>query len=246
MVALVGFTGEALSLDKALRTVQPKKDSAGPSADGGIGVPLGAGSSADGTADASVCDATEDPSDESCVIDDAYGVFVAAPANDAGDPDASTSAADGSMAHPYPTIGQALSRLGSKTRVYVCNGLYGEQVTVTSPASTEVGEDLLLTDPRGAGRDAVHVLRCAKRRSFRTRVQPQDASADEHELPRILAERVEHDPDGGAVLLSPHKHAASSALATSRSRAPPIRKLSMMASNRCSFGSRFAAFGASG
>jgi hypothetical protein len=86
-----------------------------------------------------MCDPAADPSDQPCVLDNAYGVFVASPA-DAGSPDGGDAgpsglAADGSMAHPYPTIAQALANLGTKTRVYVCNGIFGEEVTVTSPVS---------------------------------------------------------------------------------------------------------------
>jgi len=87
---------------------------------------------ADGSTNAAidnfVCDPSKEPKDDPCVLDDAYGLFVAASARadmelDAGDGGAPPSGADGSMSHPYATIGQALANLGNKTRIYVCNGI---------------------------------------------------------------------------------------------------------------------------
>lgn len=76
------------------------------------------------------CDPKKDPSDEPCWIDEAYGVFVAPQA--AGGDD---TGGDGTRAHPYATIGAALQRLGGRARVYVCDGEYAEQVTLTVAAS---------------------------------------------------------------------------------------------------------------
>ncbi len=92
-----------------------------------------ADASADGPADAAAadvsaegfCDPTADPKDEPCVLDDAYGVFVAAPLDGGAGPDggeAGTPSGDGTMSSPYPTIGQALANLGSKTRIYISTG----------------------------------------------------------------------------------------------------------------------------
>jgi hypothetical protein len=98
-----------------------------------------------GTADVSVeglCDPTGDPKDEPCVLDDAYGVFVAARLDGDAGPDggeAGTPSGDGTMSSPYSTIGQALANLGSKTRVYVCNGVYGEQLSITTAVSVYGG-----------------------------------------------------------------------------------------------------------
>ena len=131
------------------------QDSIAPCSDGGLcaatgdgsiadgasvdGVALGDGAFVDGAIDARMCDPTRDPSDEPCVLDNAYGVFVASPGDagsgDGGDAGPSALAADGSMAHPYPTIAQALANLRTKTRIYVCNGVFGEHVTVTTPVS---------------------------------------------------------------------------------------------------------------
>jgi hypothetical protein len=105
-----------------------------------------ADASADGAADAGTgdvsaegpCDPTGNPKDEPCVLDDAYGVFVAAPLNGGAGPDggeAGMPSGDGTMSSPYTTIGQALANLGSKTRIYVCNGVYGEQLSITTAVS---------------------------------------------------------------------------------------------------------------
>jgi hypothetical protein len=76
------------------------------------------------------CDPTKAPKDEPCLIDDSYGVFVAPPANGGDD----TSGA-GTQAKPYASLGKALMSLGGKTRVYVCNGTYLEQVALSVGAS---------------------------------------------------------------------------------------------------------------
>ncbi len=103
-------------------------------------------------ADVAICDPTKDPKDEPCLVDDAFGVFVAAVPEGKGgsspdaaldataadaEPDAAAAggtAGDGSMAHPFPTIAQALASAASRslTRIYVCNGAYVESVGVTS------------------------------------------------------------------------------------------------------------------
>jgi len=96
---------------------------------------------ADGAADAATepfCDPTQDPKDEPCVLDDAYGVFVAATGTDDGGTDADdggSAGGDGSASSPYTTIGQALANPGTKTRIYICNGVYSEQVTITTTVS---------------------------------------------------------------------------------------------------------------
>jgi hypothetical protein len=107
------------------------------------------------TPDLFVCDPTQEPKDEPCVIADAYGVFVAEPlggdggvdsAIEAGPDAAADGGADampslgddrGSMANPVSTIGQglALAIAGGKSRVYVCNGKYSEGVSITSAVS---------------------------------------------------------------------------------------------------------------
>jgi hypothetical protein len=100
-----------------------------PALDAGPDVALDVGP--DLAIDRFVCDATMEPKDEPCVLDESFGVFVAAPLTaDGGD---ASAGGDGSKSKPYATIGQALTNLGGKTRVYVCNGSYQEQVAITSP-----------------------------------------------------------------------------------------------------------------
>jgi hypothetical protein len=87
-----------------------------------------------------MCDPTAAPKDNPCVLDDAYGIFVGPMSlTDAqaasGDANDLTTLADGTMARPYLTIGQALANLGAKTRIYICNGIYAEQVRIASAVS---------------------------------------------------------------------------------------------------------------
>jgi hypothetical protein len=99
------------------------------------------------------CDPTHDPSADPCVLSDEYGVFVASPGSlvPSGDggaiADGAAPATDGgssgpgSMAHPFSSIAQAVTWAGStenftgKARIYVCNGTYPEQVTLTRALS---------------------------------------------------------------------------------------------------------------
>jgi hypothetical protein len=120
------------------------------------------------------CDLSQGPKDEPCVLDDAYGVFVASDvvASDGGTGDAGmddggaadagvadegavdagaaeagaagaepeggggpSASGNGSMAVPFATIAQALANLGGRTRIFVCNGLYAEQVSVATAVS---------------------------------------------------------------------------------------------------------------
>jgi hypothetical protein len=77
--------------------------------------------------DTFVCDPTEPPSAGACVLEDGIGVFVALASNGGSD-----TVGNGSSASPYATLSHALASLGAASRVYVCNGAYTDQVTVTS------------------------------------------------------------------------------------------------------------------
>jgi hypothetical protein len=93
--------------------------------------------SADARTDGS-CDPTLDPRDQPCVLDDTYGVFVAAPPDADGGVDAGEAgigSGNGTAASPFATIGQALANLGGKTRIYICSGAYREQVTLQAAVS---------------------------------------------------------------------------------------------------------------
>lgn len=81
-------------------------------------------------ADTFVCDPTQEPRDAACILNDAYGVFVASPASLEGGLGGSDVAGTGTMAQPFATLGKALGNLNGKSRVYVCAGVYPEEVSI--------------------------------------------------------------------------------------------------------------------
>jgi hypothetical protein len=97
--------------------------------------------SVEASSDASSCDPTKDPKDDPCVLDSAYGVFVASAGSDAGAESLGSGVAgpDGTAERPYASIGQALANMAGKSRVYVCNGVYAEQVSITAAVSVYGG-----------------------------------------------------------------------------------------------------------
>ena len=104
-------------------------------------------------ADVEACDPSAAPHDEPCVLNEAFGVFVVPPASlDAGlyaSADAASFDAgseDGSRQRPYRTIWQALTHMGGRSRIYVCNGVYTEQVTITSPVAIYGGLSCAVVD----------------------------------------------------------------------------------------------------
>jgi hypothetical protein len=135
--ALDGTPGDAASRDSTC--------GAAPCADGSTD-----GANGDAALEAGPsCDAAAPPKDEACVLDVAYGVFVAVPSADAGaardsgvadsaadgGDSAAPTAPDGSPSNPFPTILDALNQLGNRSRIYICDGTYREQVTITMPVS---------------------------------------------------------------------------------------------------------------
>lgn len=86
--------------------------------------------SGEAEADSFVCDPTQAPKDAPCIINDAYGVFVASPSSVDGGVGGSDDAGTGSMAEPFASIGKALQNLNGKSRVYICGGVYAEQVSI--------------------------------------------------------------------------------------------------------------------
>ena len=69
------------------------------------------------------CDASLLPSEDACVIDGEYGIFVS--------PSGQDDAACGGEGAPCATIGQALKRAKAESkRVYACGGVYEESVVV--------------------------------------------------------------------------------------------------------------------
>ena len=119
-------------------------DAEGGSADAESGDGAADGASSDATSDAGpACDSTAKPKDDACVLDGSYGLFVAATMGgiapveagaDGGDAGPAPTP-DGSPSRPFPSITLALQHLGSKSRIYICDGGYEEQVTITTPVS---------------------------------------------------------------------------------------------------------------
>ena len=93
---------------------------AGTSGSGGQGGQAGVGGAAG--SDGGSCDTTKSPTEESCLVDDQYAVFV--------DGTASTSG-DGSKATPFKTIAEGVAAAGSKL-VLVCDTTYPEHLSITS------------------------------------------------------------------------------------------------------------------
>jgi hypothetical protein len=78
----------------------------------------------------SPCPKTDTPHNDPCVINDAYGVFVAPIANGGSD-----STGDGTRARPYATLGFAIpSAVMVGKRVYACAATYAEAVSIGSTA----------------------------------------------------------------------------------------------------------------
>lgn len=77
-----------------------------------------------------VCDPTKSPAHESCVIDEAYGVFVS--------PGGDDEAGDGSRAQPFATLARGIAEASaSHKRVYACadGGAYAESLYLDAAAS---------------------------------------------------------------------------------------------------------------
>ena len=82
----------------------------GSASDGGIDAPAG-------------CDLTKDPKDSLPCVDDSVGVFV--------DASSGSDANPGTKASPFKSITKALAvNAGAKPRVYVCAGVYPENVVI--------------------------------------------------------------------------------------------------------------------
>ena len=92
---------------------------------GGTGNTSGTSGTGGTAGDSGTCDTSKSPGDESCLIDEQYGVFVDA-GSTAGSP-------DGTRTAPYKTIADALTNAGGK-KIYVCNtdGDYAEDVALTA------------------------------------------------------------------------------------------------------------------
>ncbi|HET7544054.1 MAG TPA: hypothetical protein VFK05_29485 [Polyangiaceae bacterium] len=94
---------------------------------GNGGSPGGSGSSGEaGTAGAGpTCDPTKSPSEEACLVNDDYAIFVAPTGKDGG---------GGSKAGPVKTIAKALELASQEKIVIACDGTYEEQVKIAAGA----------------------------------------------------------------------------------------------------------------
>ncbi len=86
------------------------------------------------TSDANVdtsppCDLTGDPASAPCSVSDANGVFVS--------PSGSDASGDGRQAHPYASIGVAVTKAkaAAMVRVFVCAGTYADALSLGASAS---------------------------------------------------------------------------------------------------------------
>ncbi len=76
------------------------------------------------------CDLKADVATSPACIDDGIGVFVDATSGSDGNA--------GSKASPFKTIGKALAAVGAKPRVYVCDGVYPEDVSLTQATAVSI------------------------------------------------------------------------------------------------------------
>lgn len=74
------------------------------------------------------CSPGTKPSEDGCIVDERFGVFV----DGAGGDD---TTGDGTRANPFKTIGVAIASAGSLNRVFVCGGSYPESLVLTADDS---------------------------------------------------------------------------------------------------------------
>ncbi|HEX4633762.1 MAG TPA: hypothetical protein VH163_08020, partial [Gemmatimonadales bacterium] len=132
--SLAAFTVVSVGLCWCGRDASPVPSPGTPDADGGGGDTLvvvvspfedaTGEDSRRGEAGPVSCDPSQDPKDAPCLVDGVYGVFVSsATGHDTG---------IGTKADPLKTITEGIAKAAQtgKSRVYVCNGSYGEQVSL--------------------------------------------------------------------------------------------------------------------
>lgn len=99
--------------------------------DGGGDVVIGNDGGGDVVQPPAGCDPAAEPKDAPKCVDSDFGVFVDANGGADGNP--------GTKESPAKSITAALTKLGAKARVYVCEGTYAEHVKVTSAVSVYGG-----------------------------------------------------------------------------------------------------------
>src|SRR5580765_1782545 len=72
-----------------------------------------------------VCDPNRDPKDDPLCVADAFGVFVSPTGDDAN---------PGTKKKPVQTIAKAISLTEKVKRIYACEGIYEEDVSIAPPA----------------------------------------------------------------------------------------------------------------
>ncbi len=101
-------------------------------------------------ADTFTCDPTLTPREADCIINDAYGVFVAPPPSVDGGLGGSDDAGNGTMAQPFATLSKALQNLNGKSRLMICSGVYPERVSIdASHAASLYGGLTCAVGPNG-------------------------------------------------------------------------------------------------
>ncbi len=78
-----------------------------------------------------VCDPGTDPKDHPECVDDVFGVFI--------DKENGEDSNPGTKASPVKSVSAALTKLGDKTRVFLCEGNYFEHITISKPLSVHGG-----------------------------------------------------------------------------------------------------------
>jgi hypothetical protein len=116
-------SADGMGADQQLADVRRDANGNGDSGDGGM--------TTDGSnqGESAGCDLSQVPSQNDCVLQDGNGLFVARP------PYGNDSTGDGTIEAPYATLTTAVTSLAGPStthRIYVCNGSYSDQVTVSS------------------------------------------------------------------------------------------------------------------
>lgn len=106
----------------------------GTSGTGGVsgGGTSGTGATGGAGGDSGACDTTKTPSEEACLVAEAYAVFVSP---------TGTDGAPGTKSAPLKSITEAVTKAGGSKAVVVCNGTYDEHVTIKGAAKVYGGFD---------------------------------------------------------------------------------------------------------
>ncbi len=84
------------------------------------------------------CDLTKDIAESPACVDDGIGVFVSASAGSDNNL--------GTKAMPFKTVGHAIQKAGAKPRIYICEGTYSEDVSLTQQNAVSLYGGLACAD----------------------------------------------------------------------------------------------------